>query len=87
MSAKTSGCVEAGIGIEPIFTDLQSVRKSVVKPLHRLANLPSPDFYKHPGQSGNEPKTLQTPLCWWPLPLIAAGLVVWVLIFRAIGVL
>lgn len=26
-------------------------------------------------------------LIWWPLPLIAAGLAVWVLIFKLVGVL
>lgn len=65
---------------------LKSVSENPVTPFCHSENSADRCFCKHPGQSRNEPKTLQT-AGWWFLPMVAGGLVMWLLIFHWVGVL
>lgn len=90
-----SGCVgnrvshckglEAGIGIEPIFTDLQSGSESrdSFNVFHAVSR--TYGFENIAGQSENVSRTLKTaPPAWLPLAIIA-GALVWAAII--VGVL
>ena len=73
-------------GFEPVTSAFGGQPRSGFSPNdpHLFSISPLLDATESP-QSGA--KRGPESLCWWPLPLIAAGLVVWALIFRAIGVL
>ena len=66
--------------------DCKSVRKIPVSTICHSENSADRCFCKHPGQSGNKPKTSQT-AGWWFLPMVAAGLAVWIGVFWLAGVL